>query len=78
MKDRCTNLNNPHYKDYGGRGIIVCERWMKFENFLEDVGIKPEGKSIDRINNDGNYEPNNWRWSTPKEQANNRRDNINK
>ena len=78
MKQRCANQNTPRYKDYGGRGIRVCNRWLKFENFLEDMGEKPEGYriSIDRIDNDGNYEPNNCKWSTPKEQASNRRNNV--
>ncbi len=70
---RCTNKNNSEYENYGGRGITVCERWKKFENFYEDMGEKPEGLQIDRINNNGNYEPGNCRWSTPKENSNNKR-----
>jgi hypothetical protein len=73
MKTRCNNPNVPYYKNYGGRGIIVCERWNEFKNFLEDMGERPLGTTIDRINVNGNYEPFNCKWSTPKEQINNRR-----
>lgn len=69
MKDRCLNKKHEHYIDYGARGIRVCERWNKFANFLADMGERPEGKSLDRINNDGNYEPGNCRWATLTEQA---------
>ena len=76
MVQRCLNEHNPRYKYYGARGIAICDRWQGehgFENFLADMGERPEGKSIDRINNDGNYEPGNCRWATQKEQVRNQR-----
>ena len=69
---RCNNPNNSDYKYYGGRGIKVCKRWDKFENFLKDMGEKPEGLSIDRKDNDGNYEPSNVRFVTIQENLKNK------
>lgn len=74
MKYRCYNPNAESYHNYGTLGIIVCERWLNsFENFLQDMGERPMGKTLDRTNPFGNYEPSNCKWSTPKEQSNNTR-----
>ena len=75
MLGRCLNQDNTGYYRYGGRGIIVCERWKTFINFYADMGDKPHGMTINRLNNEGNYEKNNCAWATPAEQANNRRTN---
>jgi hypothetical protein len=72
MMNRCTDVNHVAYHRYGGRGIKVCDRWLDFWSFVEDMGERPsESHSIDRINNDGNYEPGNCRWATKTEQASN-------
>ena len=74
MRRRCSDKNNPSYCNYGRRGVKVCKRWQNsFENFLADMGEGPEGLTLDRINNDGNYTKNNCQWATWKIQANNRR-----
>lgn len=77
MKSRCLNPRNTGFKDYGGRGITICAEWETFECFWQDMGDTwQEGLSIDRIETNGNYEPSNCKWSTPKEQGNNRRTNV--
>ena len=78
MVARCSNRRHTQWKDYGGRGITVCDRWNpkaggSFANFLADMGERSEGLSVDRIDNDGNYEPGNCRWATAQQQNSNRR-----
>lgn len=78
MKARCFTQTHHAYKWYGARGITVCARWMVYENFLDDMGEKPDGLSLDRINNDGNYEPGNCQWATATQQSRNRRAPVRK
>jgi len=73
MNARCNNPNTSNYDHYGGRGVLVCDRWTNFENFYQDMGPRPEGTTIDRENSNGNYEPGNCRWATSTEQARNKR-----
>jgi hypothetical protein len=73
MRTRCQCKKHRHYKNYGGRGSKICERWQSFDNFLADMGARPEGCSLDRIDPDKNYEPGNCRWATKKEQMRNMR-----
>jgi len=74
MRNRCYRVKDKEYANYGGRGIVVCDEWRNsFQKFYEDLGERPEGSSLDRIDTDGGYTPQNCKWSTPKEQAQNRR-----
>jgi hypothetical protein len=72
MKARCDNSSHEHFHRYGGRGITYCSSWAFFENFLKDMGERPEGKELDRIDNGGNYEPENCRWITHRENVRNK------
>ena len=73
MRARCTRASHKSYPNYGGRGITVCDRWREFANFLSDMGERPDGMTLDRIDNDGNYEPLNCRWATASQQQQNKR-----
>lgn len=76
MLERCEKTYHKSYADYGGRGIKVCERWHDFRLFLEDMGERPDGMQIDRINNEGDYEPGNCRWTTAKVNSSNKRSTV--
>lgn len=76
IKNRCLNSKSDQWKNYGGRGIEICDRWLKFENFLADMGEPPDGHSIERIDVNGNYEPGNCKWIPAKEQQYNKRNSV--
>lgn len=73
MRSRCNNPRHPRFADWGGRGITVCDRWATYENFLLDMGVRPAGTTLERIDNDGPYEPGNCTWARPDAQNRNKR-----
>jgi hypothetical protein len=75
MNGRCYCTTDRYFMNYGGRGIRVCDRWHSFDDFLADVGERPHGMTLERINNDGDYGPDNWKWATRAEQNRNKRNN---
>jgi hypothetical protein len=75
MRSRCEKLKDASYEHYGGRGIKVCQRWSSFSNFVLDMGVRPDGMTLERINNSGNYEPSNCKWASMQENSNNTRRN---
>jgi hypothetical protein len=76
MHTRTYDPTHPSYPNYGGEGVLVCERWASYDAFYEDMGERPDGMTLDRIDNTKGYEPGNCRWATPKEQNRNKRDNV--
>jgi hypothetical protein len=76
MKARCTNLNDQNYYNYGGRGILLCDRWFAFDNFFADMGHPPPGMTLERLDNNKGYNPDNCVWASREAQARNKRTNV--
>jgi hypothetical protein len=76
MKSRCLNPNDPAYLRYGGRGITVCDDWLQFEKFVGDMGVRPDGTELDRVDNDAGYSPDNCRWATRSQNSRNKRKTL--